>query len=531
MTQNIKTTYLGNPQIKRDNVRQSYTQKEMDEYIKCSKDPVYFCANYVKVIHLDRGLVPFKLYPYQKKMFETYLKNRFNITLACRQSGKSISVCGFLLWFALFNPEKTIAILANKGATAREMLGRITLMLESVPFFLQPGCKALNKGNIDFDNNSRIIASSTSSSAIRGFSVDILYLDEFAFVNNANTFYTSVYPVITSGKNTKVIITSTANGVGNLFHKLWEGAVTKTNKFEPTRVDWWDVPGRDKKWKEETVANTSERQFSQEYGNDFLGSSNTLVDANTLLGLKAEKPAEVVSNVQMYKLPENDHQYMITVDVSQGRGQDYHSFTIFDCSKDYFEQVAFFRDNLMSPMILPNLLEKFGKYYNEAMIVIESNDQGAVVCNGLYYDIEYENMYVDSFVKKTGLGVRMTKSVKRIGCSNLKDLLESGKLKVVDPTTISELTSFSAHGSSYAATPGNNDDAVMNLVMFAWFVSTEAFGNIAEIDLKRLLHSEKIDALDEDAFEGQIYIDDGLGNDEIMRGYDEMIRQKMEWTL
>ena len=270
-------TYLGNINVKRDGVQHEFTKKEINEYVKCVKDPVYFCNKYLKVISLDEGLVPFKLYPYQKEMFEHFDKNRFSIVLACRQSGKSISSVAYLLWYACFHPEKTIAILANKGAVAREMLARITLMLENLPFFLQPGTKALNKGSLEFSNNSRIIASATSGSSIRGMSVNLLYLDEFAFVERANEFYTSTYPVISAGTDTKVIVTSTANGIGNTFHKLWEGACQNTNEFKPFTVNWDDVPGRDEKWKEMTIANTSALQFDQEFGNTFFGTGDTLI--------------------------------------------------------------------------------------------------------------------------------------------------------------------------------------------------------------------------------------------------------------
>ena len=278
MSSYTKNSYLGNPQVKRDGVAEEWDAKKLREYKKCMNDPAYFCRKYVKVVHLDKGLVPFKLYPYQEEMFKHFNDHRFNIVLACRQSGKSISSVGYLLWYALFHPEKTIAILANKGMTAREMLARVTLMLENLPFFLQPGCKALNKGSLEFSNNSRIIAAATSGSSIRGMSVNLLFLDEFAFVENAAEFYTSTYPVISSGKDTKVIITSTANGIGNTYHKIWEGAVQGVNEYKPFRVDWWDVPGRDEKWKEQTIANTSSLQFDQEFGNTFFGTGNTLIE-------------------------------------------------------------------------------------------------------------------------------------------------------------------------------------------------------------------------------------------------------------
>ena len=259
--------YNGNSQVKKDGVQQQYTPEQQAEYIKCYKDPVYFAENYGKVISLDHGLVPFKLYPYQKKMFEHFNSNRMSIVLACRQSGKSISSCMYILWYAIFHSNKTIAILANKGDTSREMLGRILLALENLPFFLQPGCRELNKGSMKFSNNTTIVARATSSSSIRGMSINLLFLDEFAFIENDATFYTSTYPVISSGKETQIIITSTANGIGNTFHKLWTGAVQGVNSYKPFRIDWHDVPGRDEKWKEETIANTSPLQFKQEFSN------------------------------------------------------------------------------------------------------------------------------------------------------------------------------------------------------------------------------------------------------------------------
>ena len=340
-------SYLGNPNVKRDGVQQNWTPELVNEYKKCMLDPIYFAETYVKVISLDRGLVNFKLYPYQQKMFEHFQENRFNVVLACRQSGKSISACAYLLWFALFNPEKTVAVLANKGATAREMLSRITLMLENIPFFLQPGNKALNKGSLEFSNNSRIIASATSGSSIRGMSVDLLYLDEFAFVERAAEFYTSTYPVVSAGTDTKIIVTSTANGIGNQFHKIWEGAVQGVNQFKPFRVDWHDVPGRDETWKAETIGNTSQLQFDQEFGNTFFGTGDTLINAECLMSLRASNPIRSLEGglLNIYEEPIKDHQYVMTVDVSKGRGQDYSTFNLIDISVRPFTQVAVYRNN------------------------------------------------------------------------------------------------------------------------------------------------------------------------------------------
>src|SRR5210317_1261787 len=416
-------TYLGNPNVKRDGIVQEWTKELIQEYYKCSKDPVYFAQKYCKVISLDRGLVPFELYPYQKKMFEQFNEHRFNIVLACRQSGKSISACAYLLWFSLFNSEKTVAVLANKGATAREMLSRITLMLENIPFFLQPGCKALNKGSIEFSNNSRIIASATSGSSIRGLSVNLLYLDEFAFVERAAEFYTSTYPVVSAGKDTKVIITSTANGIGNQFYKIWEGATQGINEFKPFRVDWWDVPGRDEEWKNQTVSNTSQLQFDQEFGNTFFGTGDTLINADTLMGFRAKPYIRRLENdsLLIYKETEPKHDYIMTVDVSKGRGQDYSTFTVIDIGARPFKQVAVYRNNTISPLLFPNIIYNYANLYNEAYVIIESNDSGQVVCNGLYQDLEYDNIHMESAVKANRIGIEMNRKVKRLGCSSIKD--------------------------------------------------------------------------------------------------------------
>jgi hypothetical protein len=524
--------YLGNPNIKRDGVNINFTKEQIDEYIKCSKDPIHFCETYLKVIHLDRGLVPFKLYGYQRKIFHAYNSNRFNIVLACRQSGKSISTCGYLLWYALFHSEKTIAILANKGATAREMLSRISLMLENLPFWLQPGCKALNKGNIDFSNNSRIISAATSSSSIRGMSISLLFLDEFAFVDNASEFYTGVYPVISSGKDTKVIITSTPNGIGNMFYKLWEGAIQGANEFKPFTIRWNDVPGRDEEWKRQTIANSSELQFRQEFSCDFIGSSQTLISSDTLLGLQARDPIYTKYGIRYYAEPTEGHDYIMTVDVSKGRGQDYSTFTVFDISSNNsFSQVCTYRDNLISPLMFPELIVRAAKIYNNALVIIENNDAGQVVCNAIYHDYEYDNTFVQSSVKSSGIGVTMTKRVKRIGCSNLKDLIEGAKLHICDPDAISELSSFEPKGDSYSARGSTHDDMVMNLVLFAWFVSTDAFGGMSPIELKDLLYSEKLKEMEDDALPFPVLTNNGASETNSINHYERQIQDLQEWNM
>jgi hypothetical protein len=504
-------SYLGNINVKRDGVQHQFTEAEVKEYLKCSKDPVYFCKTYLKVISLDEGLVPFSLYPYQEKMFKHFNENRFSIVLACRQSGKSISSVGYILWYACFHSEKTIAVLANKGATAREMLSRITLMLENLPFFLQPGCKALNKGSIEFSNNSRIIASATSGSSIRGMSVNLLFLDEFAFVERANEFYTSTYPVISAGKDTKVIITSTANGIGNTFHKIWEGAVQKVNEFTPFTVNWHDVPGRDEEWKRQTIANTSQLQFDQEFGNTFYGTGDTLINAETLLSFRAKPPSDVLEggDLLVYKKPQPNHEYIMTVDVSKGRGQDYSTFTVIDIGTRPFNQVAVYRNNTISPLLFPNIIYKYANLYNEAYVVVESNDQGSLVCNGLYQDLEYDNIHMESAIKADRIGIEITRKTKRLGCSAIKDVLENKKLDIVDENTILEISTFVSKGQSYEASDGNHDDLMMNLVMFGYFISTQYFADMTDINLKQMMFERKMKEIEDDV-PPVGFIDDGL---------------------
>jgi hypothetical protein len=494
----IESNYLGNPNVRGADVEHPWTKEELLEYSKCLNNPKYFAKKYCKVIHLDKGLIPFDLYPYQEKMFDTFTEHRFNIVLACRQSGKSIAVVAYLLWYAIFKGEQVVGILANKEAIAREMLGRITLMLENLPFFLQPGCNALNKKSIGFSNNSRIIAAATSSSSIRGMSLNLVYLDEFAFVDNAAEFYTSTYPVISSGKTSKIIITSTANGIGNMFHKLYEGALQGTNEFDATRVDWWDVPGRDEKWKKMTIENTSELQFDQEFGNSFHGTGNTLISADILLALRATNPLEMLNSVKIWNQPEEDHNYLMFVDVSRGRGQDYSTFTVVDVSCNPFVQVCTYRDNMISPLLFPDIIYKYAKHYNECYVVIESNDAGQVVCNGLYYELEYENVFVESMIKANAIGVNMTAKIKRIGCSNIRDIMQQKKLVIKDEETIREMSTFVAKGSSYQADHNSNDDLMMNLVMFGWFTSTPFFAESTDVDMKQMLYKEKVKQLEDE---------------------------------
>lgn len=493
--------YLGNSSVRRSGSQPTqWTIELATEYERCKNDVTYFCSKYVKIINLDRGLINFEPYSYQDQMWKQFLEDRFNIVLACRQSGKTQAVVGFLLHYAIFNANQFIAIVAHEAGQAREILARITLALENLPFFLQPGCKALNKGSIQFDHNTKIYAYASNSGSLRGKSVNLLYIDEFAFVTDASKFMEATYPIITSGKTSRVIITSTANGVGNEFHRIWLGSVQKSNTYKHFRVDWWDVPGRDEAWKAETIANTSKEQFEQEFGNEFKGVGNTLIAPEILLSFVSDTPIWTGDGgVRVYEQPVKGRIYVMTVDVCKGRGKDFSTFTIFDVTEMPYRQCAVYANSLISPMYFPDLLFKWAKLYNECMAVIESNDEGASVARGLHYTLEYENVFVESFIKASGIGVFVDKKVKRIGCSRIKDVIETKKMWIRDSDTILELTNFGRKGESYEALNADvHDDLVQNLWLFGWFVGTEMFSElVGDIDLKHKMFEERIRQIEE----------------------------------
>lgn len=402
-------------------------------------------------------------------------------------------------------------------------------MLENLPFFLQPGTKALNKGSLEFGNNSRIITAATTGSSIRGLSINLLYLDEFAFVEKASEFYTSTYPVVSAGKDTKVIITSTANGIGNMFYKIWEGAVQEVNEFTHFRVDWYDVPGRDEAWKQQTINNTSKLQFDQEFGNTFFGTGDTLIGAEALMELRAEQSKRYIEQGDglIYEEPTKDHEYIMCVDVGKGRGQDYSTFTLIDISVKPFKQVAVYRNNAISPLLFPSIIYKYAVSYNKAYVVVESNDQGSMVANGLYHELEYDNVHVESAVKANAIGQAMTRRVKRLGCSGLKDLLETNKLKIVDEQTILEISTFVGRGNSYEASEGNNDDLVMTLVMFGYFAQTQFFNDMTDINLKEMLFKQRMDEIEADIVPFG-WVDDGS---EYSKHLEDAENTKPDWYV
>ncbi len=504
--------YLGNPNLKKANTTQEFTEEHIVEFLKCKSDPVYFTENHIKIVNVDEGLVSFNMYKYQKKLLKRFHKNRFNICKMPRQTGKSTTVVSYLLHYAIFNDNVNIGILANKAATARDLLGRLQMAYENLPRWMQQGIVAWNKGSLELENGSKIIAASTSASAVRGMSFNIIFLDEFAFVQNhlADDFFASVYPTISSGKSTKVIIVSTPHGM-NHFYRMWHDAERGQNEYVATEVHWSEVPGRDKKWKEQTIRNTSKQQFAIEFECEFLGSVDTLIAAAKLKALVYEQPIEQNGKLSVYEKPFSKRDYIITVDVARGVGKDYSAFIVADITEFPYKIVATYRDNEIKPMLFPSVIEDVAKAYNNAYVLCEVNDIGDQVASILFYDLEYENLLMVAMRGRAGqivgsgfsgvktqLGVKMSTTTKKVGCSNLKTLIEEDKLTFCDYNIISELTTFIQRKQSFEAEEGCNDDLAMCLVIFSWLVAQDYFKEMTDSDVRKRIYEEQKNAIEQD---------------------------------
>ena len=518
--------YLGNPNLKKAGTEIQFTKKQVNEWIKCKKDPIYFATHYIKIISLDEGLVPFDMYDFQKRILRDFHENRFNIAKLPRQTGKSTTVVAYLLYYAIFYDSVNIGILANKASTARELLGRLQLAYENLPKWMQHGILVWNKGNVELENGSKILAASTSASAVRGMSFNILFLDEFAFVPNhvAEQFFASVYPTITSGKSTKVIIISTPNGM-NHFYKMWEDARNDKNGYITNEVHWSQVPGRDKKWKEETIKNTSKRQFAQEFECDFLGSADTLISPSKLQCIPFNDPINSNAGLDVYTRAEEDHEYIITVDVARGIGGDYSAFIVFDITTLPYKIVAKYRNNEIKPVLFPSVIFQVAKEYNNPYILVEVNDIGDSIAATLNYDLEYPNVLMCAMRgragqivgqgfsgTKTQLGVKMSITVKKIGCANLKAIIEEDKLTFTDFDILQELTTFIQRKQAWEADEGYHDDLVMCMVLFAWLVMQDYFKEMTDTDVRRRIYEEQRNQIEQDMAPFG-FIDDGLGDD------------------
>ena len=507
-----KNVYLGNPLLKKANTQIQFTAEQIEEFVKCKNNPVYFAKNYIKIVTLDHGLQQFSPYHFQENLINNFHSHRFNICKMPRQTGKSTTVVSYLLHYAIFNDNVNIAILANKASTARDLLQRLQTAYENLPNWLQQGIVAWNRGSMELDNGSKILAASTSASAVRGGSYNIIFLDEFAFVQNhlADDFFASVYPTISSGTSTKVIIVSTPHGM-NHFYRLWHDAERGKNEYVPTEVHWSEVPGRDENWKAQTIANTSEQQFKIEFECEFLGSVDTLIAPSKLKSLVYDNPIKRNKGLDIYENAKSDKDYVITVDVARGVGNDYSAFVVFDITEFPHKIVAKYRNNQIKPMLFPSIIYEVAKAYNNAFILCEVNDVGDQVASIIQYDLEYQNLLMCSMRgragqivgqgfsgNKTQLGLKMSKTVKKIGCINLKTLIEEDKLFFNDYEIISELTTFIQKHNSFEAEEGCNDDLAMCLVIYAWLVAQDYFKELTDQDVRKRLYEEQKNQIDQD---------------------------------
>lgn len=524
----IERGYNGNTNLKRKGIEIEWTEDKISEFVKCSKDPAHFAEKYINIVHVDRGLIPIKLYDYQRDIIDKITNHRRCAVVTSRQAGKTTTAVCVILHYVLFNDHKTVALLANKGDAAREILDRVKIAYEALPKWLQQGVVEWNKGSVEFENGCKIIASATSSSAIRGKSISLLYIDETAFVENWDEFFASVFPTISSGKTTKILLTSTPNGL-NHFYKTCYEAEQGNNGYQFVKVMWQDVPGRDDAWKQDTLASMDYdyEKFSQEFECQFLGSSGTLIEGNKLKALVHTRPLRDSNGLTMYHEPEENKSYMTIVDVSRGKGLDYSAFQIIDVSKMPYKQVCVFRDNHITPIEYAEIIHRTVKHYNDSVVLIEINDIGEQVSDLLHYDFEYENvLYTESagrsgkrisagFGRNVDKGIRTTKSVKAVGCSILKLLIEQDQLIINDFNTIQELSTFSRKGVSYEAESGCNDDLVMCLVLFAWVSDQQYFKEMTDISTLKRLRQRSEEEMLEDLLPFGFH-DDGLPEEDVI---------------
>jgi hypothetical protein len=516
--------YLGNANLKKSDTAVEWTSELVQEFMKCAQDPIYFAENYIKIVHVDRGLIPIVLYDYQKEIINKITNSRRVAVATSRQAGKTTTAVAVILHYIIFNVHKTVALLANKGDAAREILDRIQIAYEALPDWLQQGVVTWNKGSIELENGCKVIAAASSSSAIRGKSVSFLYIDETAFLENWDEFFTSVYPTISSGTTTKILLTSTPNGL-NHYWKICKGAQEGTNGYEYVEVKWDRVPGRDQKWLDETLGgmNYDMEKFAQEFEVAWLGSSGTLIAGSKLKELSYTNPLLSRDGLSQYARPEPGRTYVLVADVSRGKGLDYSAFSIIDATEMPYKQVCVFRDNMVSPVDYASTIHSVAKLYNDAMALVEINDTGGQVADVLLLDFGYENMIFTENAGRTGKrvsggygrsadrGIRTTKNVKAVGCSILKMLIEQNQLLIPDFDTIQELSRFSRRGNSYEAESGSHDDLVMTLVLFSWLSDQTYFRDLTDVHTLGRLR-DKTEQQIEDELLPFGFIDDGIND-------------------
>ena len=535
---NNRQWYNSNPQLPKAGTKKDFTPEQQEEIAKCIADPVYFAETYFKIVHQDEGLIPFKLFDYQRRALNLAFHGRKFLMAASRQCGKTTFATAIILHTALFNKHKNIAVLANKESTAKEILERVKFAYEYLPDFLKGGVAEWNIKSVKFENGTKIFADATGGSSIRGKSIFLLYIDECAFVEDWDTFSQAVLPTISAGKTTKMIFTSTPNGL-NHFHNYYLNAKKKTsdpakwNNFEMIEVPWQEVPGRDEAWRQNALSelNFDEQKFAQEYSVEFIGSSGTLINGAILKTMSSEEPyrTDPGYNLRVYAEPKDLHTYVMIVDTSRGRGLDYSAFQLIDITEVPYKQVCTYRNNLLQVPDYANIVWQLAKHYNDAWLLIELNDMGEVVSDIVSMEHEYEQIFMTEKKGRAGYqissghgkqvlrGITTTAPVKSLGCSMIKSIVEQRKIEIIDEHTINELNTFSAKGKSYEAEEGKHDDMVMPLVLFGWLTAQDYFKQITDSDVMKALKELKEDDMD-DYLLGFGIVNNGI--DENMLDYD-----------
>ena len=526
----VEQSYHGNPNLKPIGYEHNFTKDEFEEFVKCESDPVYFIENYCQIVTLDKGLQPFKLYDCQKKKVDFIMNNRKTILMEGRQQGKTVTAAACILHYSIFNADKNIAIMANKTAAAREVLNRYQTMYENLPIWMQQGVKTWNKGDVDLENGSRVFTSATTSSGIRGKSVNWLYIDEAAIIPNniADEFFASVYPTISAGETTKILLTSTPLGY-NHFWKFWNESEKGTNGFQNMFIPHTEIPGRDDAWIEEQFKLLGEVKFNQEVLCDFLGSTNTLISGKALSTMSSVDPVYKKDGLDIYEEPQEDKYYVISADTARGIGGDYSAFIVVDITQMPFKVVGKYRDNKISPLLYPDFINKVAKDYNGAYVLLETNDIGQQVVDILHQELEYENIfscvqeknkqYVSpGFGKQSTLGVRTSKAVKRQGCLALKSLIEEQKFLLFDAECISELSTFVERSGTFAADEGYHDDLAMCMVLFAWLSTNTFFKDLTNVDIRDNLYNSQMRMIENDLTPFGLVVDGHEPEAQVMDG-------------
>ena len=528
----MSDNYLGNANLKKIGVTIPFSEETILEYTKCAEDPIYFIDNYCYIVTLDHGIQKFKLYDCQKEKIDLIHKERRVIIMESRQAGKTTTSAAYILWYTLFQGDKNVAILANKDKTAREILSRYQLMYENLPLWMQQGVKTWNKGDVELENGSKVFTAATTAAGIRSKSVNLLYIDEAAIIPNniADQFFTSVYPVVSAGQTTKILITSTPLGY-NHFWKFWNDAENGRNGFKPLFIPYWKIPGRDEKWADEQRRVLGDVKYNQEVLCKFLGSALTLIRADIIEQMSYNEPVYQKDGLDIFEMPEKGHNYIIVADTAKGVGGDYSAFVIVDVTEVPYKVVGKYRDNQIAPMLYPSVIYRAAIDYNNAYVLIEVNSSEQVA-HILYQEYEYENiLFVQRDSKgqrvsggfagagKTQLGVSTDKKVKRIGCFNFKSLLEEKKLLIFDADIISEISTFIEAKGSYSADEGYHDDLVMPLVLFGWLTTNPYFREMTDVNLRKAVYEQRIKQIEEDMLPVG-FINDGQQEEVIVDGND-----------